>query len=348
MQKMWQRFLGRSSRKLPEAADVATEQDLYYCYRLFLRREPDPEGFAHFKRQIDRQRVSLSYLVDTFLNAPEFQKRSFGTMFDYVQAAARQVQRVVLSDFTIYVRTDDPFIGKPIAERHHYEPHVVQQVRRWLKPGDTFVDIGANIGYFTLLAAFLVGDEGRVFAFEPNISNCELLKLGLTDNQFHNVTLYPHAVAESEQPFLLEVNGSNGWVIPFDAPRAATRETDNPTQFLTTSVTIDHTLRDVDRVDLIKMDIEGAEYRALQGMAEVLCRFRPVLLTEFSPATIEMCSRVHPEDYLDALRAYQYELFVIEPSATLSSALSNAQIMELHVHSGKPHLDLLACPQGSI
>src|SRR5690606_15185214 len=99
----------------------------------------------------------------------------------------------------------------------NYEPHVTAEVRRLLQPGMTFVDVGANIGYFALLAASLVGAQGKVIAFEPNLENCELLRRSIAANGFDDfVHVHPYAVAEKAQFFTLDVGtSSNGRIIDF-------------------------------------------------------------------------------------------------------------------------------------
>ena len=80
-----------------------------------------------------------------------------------------------LADFKIYVRLDDMAVGAWIMAKHGYETHVTEVMCTFLKPGIVFVDIGANIGYYTLLAASRIGHEGKVIAFEPGNNNCTLL-----------------------------------------------------------------------------------------------------------------------------------------------------------------------------
>ena len=141
----------------------ATLEDLRACYRLFLLREPDETGWRAWKDLIESHQISVQMLVDGFMNGPEFRQ---------LQEAAATPVLVPLDGFQLYVRRNDYFIGAAIARDRSYEPHVTAAVRRMLRPGDTFLDIGANIGYFTLMGSSLVGSTGRVIALEPNPSNC--------------------------------------------------------------------------------------------------------------------------------------------------------------------------------
>jgi ubiquinone/menaquinone biosynthesis C-methylase UbiE len=88
-----------------------------------------------------------------------------------------------LGDFRIYVRLDDWAVGARIAVKRTYEQHITKVIRSYLKPGAVFIDIGANIGYYTLLSAAHVGDTGKVIAFEPSSNNCALLEMSVSKEQ---------------------------------------------------------------------------------------------------------------------------------------------------------------------
>ncbi|MCX7827376.1 MAG: FkbM family methyltransferase, partial [Verrucomicrobiae bacterium] len=105
---------------------------------------------------------------------------------------------VRLPEFKIYVRLNDFGVGLPIFLRRAYEPYVTTAICRFLKPGCVFVDIGANIGYHTLMAAARVGAGGSVIAFEPNPANCALLQKSIAANGFGNIRVHPNAVADHE------------------------------------------------------------------------------------------------------------------------------------------------------
>jgi FkbM family methyltransferase len=312
----------------------ATVDDLYYCYRLLLQREPDEGGWNDWHKLITNHTVSIQMLVDGFLYSQEFRN---------LQEEAFRPVLVDLERWKMYVRRNDFFIGAVIAREKSYEPYVTAEIDRLLKPGDIFVDIGANIGYFTLLAAAVVGEEGHVYAFEPNPDNCELLERSIIENGFANISLFPNAVAEAEQSFNLDVGGtnSNGRIIDF-SPQAV------PGQYpplLVEAVVLDKVLADVERINLIKIDIEGAEPRAWQGMRQLIARHRPTLVLEFSPDLIRVTSHVTGESFLDDILDHNYQIRILERTQARSSGpQSRQQIMDNHARSGLTHLDLVAYP----
>src|SRR5687768_1033712 len=89
-----------------------------------------------------------------------------------------------LGRFRRYVDVKDGLFGGWIAAEGRYEEHLTAALVAALRPGDTFLDLGANMGYFTMLAASLVGPGGRVLAFEPRHDNVALLHLSARENGF--------------------------------------------------------------------------------------------------------------------------------------------------------------------
>ena len=173
---------------------------------LLLDREPDQHGWEYWSGLVTRQHLTRAYLVDSFVNGHEFQAK---------QAERNTPLLVELPEFKMYVRLNDQFIGAAIARDKQYEPHVTRALRDTLGRGATFIDVGANIGYFALLAAKIVGPAGRVVAFEPNPANCDLLRRSIEANQFGTITLHQNAVAEARQTIHFATAGidSNGRMV---------------------------------------------------------------------------------------------------------------------------------------
>lgn len=312
--------------------DKATITDVYYCYRLLLNRKPDKEGFQAWKRQVKYNRPRTVDLVRAFMGSPE-----------YILKASEPARPTLvdLGTFQIYVRPDDFLIGSLIAEHKTYEPAVSAALLKILKPGSVFVDIGANVGYFALLAASALGGRGKVIAFEPDQDNCALLRRSLLQNDFHNVELHQLAVADQEGWCELErqPGTSNTRLVKRSAASSELRGA-HPIRV----VKLDDFLQGTELISLIKLDIEGAEYLALKGLEQVLARHRPVLLFEFSPSDLEQTSAVGPEKFLQYLDTLDYRLFMPEAVPLRSRGLSCKEIMQEYERSGESHLNLVAYP----
>lgn len=169
-------------------------------------------------------------------------------------------------------------IAREVCFTGRYEPLETMLVEQLLKPAMTFVDVGANWGYFTLLAAGCTGSAGRVISFEPDPRLFPLLRANLERNNLSHVLPLPLAASDRRQTIHLagyDEQGGN-WGLSRVTNRA------EPGTFKVAAFRIDDILDDlsVKHVDLLKMDIEGAEDLALAGMADGLDRgrYRAVLL----------------------------------------------------------------------
>lgn len=175
-----------------------------------------------------------------------------------------------------------------------YEPEMQQRFVKTIKPGGIFYDIGANVGFYSLLASALVG-TGKVFAFEPVPNNIAYLRRHLELNGCDNVEVLELAVCdrEGEAAFELEASGSMGELGPGGKLHVQTTSLDALLQS-----------HRIPAPDYIKMDIEGAEYRALLGAEKCFRQHRPVLFLATHGRQIQ--------DQCDVLlHSWGYELEVV-------------------------------------
>ena len=140
-----------------------------------------------------------------------------------------------------------------------------------VKNGDNVVDLGANIGYFTLILAKLVGPTGKVFAFEPDPRNLTLLKKNVEYNNYKNVIVIPKAVSNVNDKCTLYVGQKT-----FGQNRIYKPEKTDTQKFIpmdSETIRLDDFFKAnnlLDKISFIKMDIEGSEFLALSGMKEIL------------------------------------------------------------------------------
>lgn len=193
-----------------------------------------------------------------------------------------------------------------------YEPSETAFVAATLKPGDVFLDIGANIGWFTILAASIVGPTGRVLAFEPRPNSCARLAMSVAENGYTNVEVA--AVAVGDMPGRLTVaalisarNPGGTWSLATTALDTGLRE--GHERFEVDVVRIDDLA--LDRCDLIKIDIEGAEKPALTGAAETIRRLRPLILTEINPECLLQVSEIGAEEYVAFVERLGYRAWTL-------------------------------------
>jgi FkbM family methyltransferase len=316
------RWLGGAPRSA-----VTHDATIAAAYRRLLEREPNFDELAHWNVFLSNG-TSLQQL-----------ESSLRASYDYAQLGNRaDVVLVALDAFKIYCRSSDLDVGAHLIVSQGYEPHVTKAVQGILKSGDVFLDLGANIGYYTLLGAQLVGEAGRVIAFKPNAINLALLYASIVENALTNVRVYPLAASDSAKLLRMQAFGSNGFLAPAESVQSGAQYVQ--------AVVVDDLLIAESRIDVVKMDIEGYEPFAVRGMGRLLEKHRPVVLTEFSPWHIEHRSGLAPRAYLDLLAAKGYVFTVLRPSGEQVAAGSPERVMESWraLGSDKVHLDLLANP----
>ena len=207
--------------------------------------------------------------------------------------------------------------------REHYEREL-NYLETILSPGKTFVDVGANLGMYTLVASRIVGPPGRVIAFEPSLQSFPTLKENISLNGFTNVLAVRVALCDKTGEAFLYHGSDPGKNSLRSDPNAELKGETVATRSL--DEVLDQAA--VKTVDVIKMDVEGAEELVLLGANRVVSSQRPVILFEINP---EASSRLGLSSHgaWDLLAALGYQFFVIKQDGSLATletmplALSN-------------------------
>lgn len=292
----------------PPASAFATPEDIIAAYKLLLRRSPDPEGLRYYRECVARG-LTLDDLAGSLMNSDEFRQRIVPILPGELkigirrQALAEDVVSVDLSGYTVCVRASDQDFGQAIVATRDYEPHLRRFLMESIKPGQVVVDVGANVGCLCFQAAQLVGERGRVIAIEPNPDNVQLLYAGILLNEWSQVQVLPCAAWDTPGIMSLKGGASNTYLVPattLDEGRAYTQ-----------LIRLDEALASVDRIDLIKIDIEGHEPRAIRGASGLIERHHPTLLTEFNPRCLRDVGGIAPIDYAEQLLSHYSRLRVI-------------------------------------
>ncbi len=165
----------------------------------------------------------------------------------------------------LYIRADDTIIRPYLEQSGIWAPEQTRLVRESLRPGMRFVDVGAHVGYFSVLAGRLVGPDGVVFAFEPHPRNFELLLANVWRNGLANVLCFPWAVGDScGFATLYEAEGNSG------DHRLYRSDDDERATLPVRLVALDALPAIRPPVDFVKLDVQGAEAAAIRGMEQLL------------------------------------------------------------------------------
>jgi FkbM family methyltransferase len=195
-----------------------------------------------------------------------------------------------------------------------WEPNLTAWIARRLKPGDLFIDIGANIGYFSLLASRLVGKSGQVVAIEPSAPTFALLRRNLDRNEARNVRAVNVAVSDCEEELQLFLHPGN------DSGRTTVvRSWADKRKFVASSpvraLPLEAILQrgEIEAARLIKIDVEGYEDHVLSGLLRLLpfCRRDAEIIVEVNPSILADQGRTSA-DLLSGFESLGFNLYEIE------------------------------------
>lgn len=229
--------------------------------------------------------------------------------------------QIRMKGVTICLNKQDSIVSGALA-LGCYESHLLDKFLELLRPGMFVVDIGANIGLYTVLSSSRVGSAGKVVAIEPERTNCTFIAKSLEANHFTNTTIHQKALSDKNGEitlFLCESNNADHRI--YNATQGSTSLGRKSVQIPTAR--LDDILGD-DRVkvDLIKMDIQGAEAIALEGMRNTL-NGNPELkmVMEFWPWGLQQAGS-DPIKLLKDIREIGFDIYEFDPK---TSALVEVQ-----------------------
>ncbi|MBU2564047.1 FkbM family methyltransferase [Patescibacteria group bacterium] len=260
--------------------------------------------------------------------------------FKIIKAIDNFIARFLKSNFTI-IQGQKMFLDSEDSLRLSlsgvYEPFETKIIKSVIKKDNTVIDIGANIGYYTLLFAKLVGRNGKIIAFEPDPDNFFLLKKNVEINGYKNATLIQKAVSN-------KIGTTKLYLHKNDKKQHSIYNSNNSRK----SIEIESTRADNyinEKVDLIKIDIEGAEGETIKGMKNLLKKNKKIkIITEFSPCSLENSS-VKSKEFLELLIGHNFKLYEInEPKKELKQT-SPTKLLKAYTIRNRKGTNLLCVRQ---
>jgi len=239
---------------------MLTKQKLRTCISYVFSRVPDFRGKIRVTYALNRLILPHSGL-DCII--PIEMKLGYRMMVDL---------RSVTESLTAYTRD--------------YDTEEISSCLRLLHANSVVLDVGANVGFWTVPMALGLGAEGRVHAFEPLPSNATRLRENVSLNGMEHVVRV-HEIGLSDQPATLEISLREDFARGSQTGNAAIVIDKNDRKFECTAIQVDTLdrvldLLDIQRLDLVKIDIEGHEDKFLAGARSAISRFRPILFIEIN------------------------------------------------------------------
>ncbi len=311
-------------------APLATEEDVLACFRLLLGRLPGEHEWEGHRQFVGKP---LADVVAIYVNAPEFKARKL------VGYSLDSLHWKDFDGYGMYVPADDLMVGVHILASGTYEPAVTRAFRELLRPGMRVIDVGANIGWFSCLSAHLVGATGRVVSVEAGQSNTKVLMMNRLRNAWDHLHILNVAASDRPETLLYSSNSSNGFVREArDVGEIAGAEPVG-------AIPLGPLLEDGKPWHLVKIDVEGYEQKALDGLQALVRRWRPTLVIEFSPPALANLSGVSGEQFLNDLIAAGYSVTVLLHDGPEPCGADAARVMALYETARSDHIDLLMCPR---
>ncbi|OXJ39087.1 FkbM family methyltransferase [Burkholderia sp. HI2714] len=290
----------------------------------------DDAGNLHLLTAADRFAPQLRYVFERF----------------QTEAASRTRRHTFVRacDFTLAI-PEGHFAARYLQDGGLFRPRFIPVFERLLHNGHVVIDVGANIGFFSLLAARRVGPSGRVIAFDPSAKAISALLHASAINNLSNIEVHNVALYERFDTLAIVHNlaSTNCVVKPVDT--IPSHLIDYSQLDLVSAVQADAALCDLTRCDLVKVAVGGNELPVIRGAQRLLNRFKPVVLSEYSPAYQADVSDTSPDAYWQVFAELGYRCRLIGADGQYETMVDLSQLLERYeaeerACGGVTHLEL--------
>lgn len=236
----------------------------------------------------------------------------------------------IFGKYIFYYLVNDKYIGQRVA-LEKYEPYETQLILRQARVGDVVVDVGANIGYYTVLLADKIGKSGKVYAFEPDKTNFEILVRNIKENNLENVVAVNAGVGSKSETKILYKSEENlgdhklyETHPPCGHPPLKKGGQNYSSKEFTKIVKLDDYLADI-KVGLMKIDTQGWEPEVIEGAKELIKKNKPVIFLEYSPASYKQ-AKLNGKKMMNFLRKIYRKIWWIDEWLYIYKNLSQEEI----------------------
>jgi len=275
---------------------------IYRTYRQKLNREPDPIGYKHHFDLIKNGIISPANLAKLFEELPEYK-----SLEDFRKGRVKTKE-----GFDLILDRNDFILSRALAIDKEWELEETNLFKKEVKKGMNVIDIGSHIGYFTVLFSKLVGEKGKVFAFEPFPRSFEILKQNLVLNNLNNVKLSNEGISNYSGKGELFLQTNEGSVDNRMYEEALVKILDYDRKSIIVRTKKLDEIEFEDKIDFIKMDVQGYESQIIEGAKKMLRESTNLkMLVEFIPNAHRVQGK-NEEDFIRLLDELGFEIFAME------------------------------------
>ena len=309
------------------------------AYEVILKREPDEVGFKHFTGLLQQNQLTKEELISLMKNSDEYV---------WMKEADKQCKKNKTYIFKghgdiLYEIHSDSTVDYQIASGHIYDPYIGSHLKDHIKSDGVILDIGANIGGLSLPFAKIYVPLGKVYSFEPDLEVISQLKKNIEINHLKNITVVPKALQENAgiQEIEFTQRRQNDEADRTNRGLSTIQEVDHNYRKLFTlkkqivkCTTIDHFVEEkqIEKIELIKIDVEGSEIRVLNGGINTIQRDLPIIVYEFSSIYDEMFNFPNTKKTFQFMKDKGYQQFKI---------IKEGKIEKFDEYSEEPLLDII-------
>jgi FkbM family methyltransferase len=289
-------------------------------FQNILNRKPSQKDLEYYIELLENGRVHLSEIPALIKSSEEYE-----TLKNFEETGEGPIK--TQDGVIMYLNPKDHVLSRFLAYHKIWEPFQTLVMKKFFKENTRLIDIGANIGYYSLLCATHC-KNGSVVAFEPEPTNFKIFEKNIAINNLNNIKPYRLAVSNStgQTNLYLDNLANAGDHRLFSNDLLTTPE--NRQHISITSVTLDYFLKENNlEPDIIKMDIQGSEMLAFEGMKKTLASSKQMILfTEFWPQGISATGK-SPIDLLSNLKNIGFEIYEINNRSSQVEKKSNEQLL---------------------
>jgi FkbM family methyltransferase len=235
----------------------------------------------------------------------------------------------IFGKYVFYYLPNDKYIGQRIA-LEKYEPYETKLILRQVKTGDMVVDVVANIGYYTILLADKVGKTGKIYAFEPDKLNFEIMVKNVKANKLENVIAVNAAAGSKPEKLKLHKSKENFGDHKLYGQEKETEEVK--------IIRMDDYLQDIN-IDLMKIDTQGWEPEVIEGAKKIIKKNKPAMFLEYSPISYQQ-AKLSGRSMINFLRKNYKKIWWIDEWLYIYKNLSEERINEICKTNNTGYVDL--------
>lgn len=253
-------------------------------------------------------------------------------------------------DFAVHAGVDQ-YISARIQKRGSWEPFETNIMVSMLGPGDVVVDIGANIGWHTVVCGLTIGPSGRVICFEPDAANADLLERNVALNHLDNVRVFRCALSETTGTVQFNRSADNMGDHRIDPVTRGSDSTRVPTDTLDRMVAAEGL--DLGKARIVKIDTQGAELMVFRGARQTLTGLPEecAVFVEFSPNLLRRHTPDSADGFLRMLDILSRDVYVVDARFRTLHPIDKGELQRFAAEcagaSDDVGLDLILVPRGS-